>query len=353
MRLQNPLPLSLIVAACSFGVAGCGRQAAPKPPPQTSVEIAELRLPSGFASIRATGTVGRAREAALSFRIPGIMSGLSVDVGDRVSQGQQIAILDARDATARLNQSSAELAQAERDARRLDGLVEAGAISRQQYDAARTRAVSARAAYQAAAFDSRSARRLSPVSGVVLSRTAQRGEVVQPSQPIITVADFSSPLILRLPVADRDVARIKMGSTATIQADALGPGQITGRVTRIGQQAGAQDGAIEVEVTLPASSGLLSGMVATASISTTPMPGTATYARLPAEAILEASNGRAYVMRYDASRRIARRTAISFGGFDGDDALVGGLPEGARIITGGAGYVADGDRVAINTSAPQ
>ena len=279
------------------------------------------------------------------------MSGLSVDVGDRIGAGQQIAVLDARDAAARLNQASAELAQAERDARRLEGLVEAGAVSRQQYDVARTRASTARSVYQAAAFDNRSARLISPVSGVVLTRTAQRGEVVQPGQPIITVADFASPFILRLPVADRDVARIRLGSAATIQADALGAGQMTGRVTRIGQQAGAQSGAIEIEVTLPASWGIRSGMVATARIGAKPLPASASYARVPAEAILEANGGRAFVMRYDADRRMARRTAVAFGGFDGDDALVGGLPAGGRVITGGAGYVADGDRVAINAAA--
>ena len=186
---------------------------------------------------------------------------------------------------------------------------------------------------------------------MVLTRTAQRGEVVQPGQPIITVADFASPLVLRVPVADRDVARIRLGSLAAVQADALGAGQMTGRVTRIGQQAGAQSGAIEIEVTLPASGRLRSGMVATARIGATPLSVATVYARVPAEAILEANGGRAFVMRYDAERRVARRTAVAFGGFDGDDALVGGLPERARVITGGAGYVADGDRVAINAAA--
>lgn len=148
MSVKCPLPMSLIVSVSALGVAGCGQKAAPTSPPATSVEIAEVQLPTGAATIQATGTVVRAREAALSFRIPGIMSGLSVDVGDRIRAGQKIAVLDARDAAASLNQSSAELAQAERDARRLEGLVDAGAVSRQQYDAARTRASTARSVYQ-------------------------------------------------------------------------------------------------------------------------------------------------------------------------------------------------------------
>ena len=330
--------------------AGCGTSPAPAPAPKTAVEVAEVRPASGLATVRATGTISRAREAALSFRIPGIMSGLSVDVGDRVQAGQQLAVLDARDAAARLSQSSAELGQAERDARRLVGLVEAGSISRQQYEGAATRAASLRAAYQAAAFDSRSARLISPVSGVVLTRTAQRGEVVMPGSPIITIADTASPLVLHLPIADRDVARVTMGSNVAVRADALGGIEITGRVTRIGQQAGAQSGAIEIEVTLPPASGLRSGMVATALISATQSAVGETFARVPAEAILEANGSRAFVMLYDAARGTARRTEVRFGGFDGDDALIGGLRDGARVITGGAGYVADGAPVAVSAA---
>ena len=94
-----------------------------------------------------------------------------------------------------------------------------------------------------------------------------------------------------------------------------------------------------------------SGMVASARIAADAAAGGATYARVPAEAILEANGARAFVMRYDARAQVARRTAVSFGGVDGDDALIAGLPADARVITGGAGYVADGDRVTISTPA--
>jgi multidrug efflux pump subunit AcrA (membrane-fusion protein) len=185
---------------------------------------------------------------------------------------------------------------------------------------------------------------------VVLTRTAQRGEVVQPGRAIITIADMASPLILRLPVADRDVARVAMGSSAAVRADALGALEIAGRVTRIGQQAGAQSGAIEIEVTLPPASGLRSGMVATALIGAAPSAVGEAFARVPAEAILEANGSRAFVMLYDAASGTARRTEVRFGGFDGDDALVSGLRDGVRVITGGAGYVANGARVAVSAA---
>ncbi len=344
---------TLVGTGLALGVTGCSKRTAPAPPPGTAVDVVAVAAPSGESTIRATGTVSRTREAVLSFRIPGIMSNLAVDVGDQVRAGQQIATIDAQDTAARLTQTRAEFTQATADLARLEGLVEAGAVSRQQYDAARTRVATARAANQSAVFDSRSARLISPVSGVVLARAAQRGEVVQPGQAIITLADTASALVLRVPVADRDVGRIRIGSIATMEADALGARQISGRVSRIGAQSGSQSGAIDVEITLPAGSGLRSGTVASARIAVSPATGVGSaYARVPAEAILEANGTRAFVMRYDTRAQVARRTAVTFGGFDGDDALISGLTAGARVIAGGAGYVADGDRVTINTPAP-
>ncbi|PXA83398.1 hypothetical protein DMC18_24755, partial [Caulobacter sp. D5] len=65
----------------------------------------------------------------------------------------------------------------------------------------------------------------------------------------------------------------------------------------------------------------------------------------PAEALLEASGDKAAVLRLDGTT--ARRTPVRFGGFDGDDALVAGLPPGSRVITAGAGFVSDGEKVSV------
>ncbi|MEQ5789253.1 efflux RND transporter periplasmic adaptor subunit [Erythrobacter sp. NFXS35] len=288
--------------------------------------------------------VARTREAALAFRVGGVINRLTVDAGDRVAAGQMIAALDAQDVASRLATASADLARAKQDLERVAGLADAGAISQQQADNLATRVASAQAAYDAARFDSRSARLAAPFAGVVLARQAQRGEFVQPGQAIVTLADSTSPLVLKLPVADRDAARIRLGNTARIAAP---NGEVTGRVTRIGQLSASQSGTIEVEVTLPPKSGLTSGMTAKATLETAPRRGEQASARIPAEAILEAKGKRAFVMRYDPAKGIAVRTAIGFAGFDGDDALVTGLPPQAQVITGGAGYIADGQTVSV------
>ena len=337
-----------LAAAGLIGLSGCGKGKANVPVPAAAVEVVSLSAPNAGQTILATGALRRQREMVLSFRIPGVITSLSVDDGDTVRAGQVLARLDPTAVESRLRQARADLDRARRDEARYAKLAETGFVSRQRIEAQSAAASSAQAAYDSAAFDRRWASLIAPASGVVLARAAQSGEVVQPGQAILSLADQTSPLILRVPLSDRDIGKIKLGSEAQVSLDAL-PGQtLTGKVSRIGQRAGAQSGAIEIDITLPTRPDLRSGLIATAKIAGAgPESASSEFARLPAEAILEANGTRAFVMRLDEKTKTARRTQVTFGGFDGDDALIQGLSANTRVITAGAGFVADGQAVRV------
>ena len=336
--------LGLMLGACSAA------KTEKSSPPDLSVEATTVQPAASPSPIVASGALRRRREMALAFRIPGVMTKLLVDEGDTLKKGQLIASLDPTDVAARLARADADLDRAQRDADRLKGLVDRGAISRQQYEAQQTALAGARAARQSAAFDRRWADLVAPASGQVLSRTAQQGEIVQPGQIVLTLSDNDSPMVVRVAVADRDVFNVKLGQTVKVRLSAL-PGQsLEARVSRIGQQAGAASGAVEIEATLPPKSGLRSGMIAEVEIAR-PATTLSAYSRIPAEAVLEVSGDHGFVMAYDPATRTARRTPVQFGGFDGDEALIRGVAPGVRLITAGAGYATDGQRVTVNDPA--
>lgn len=58
----------------------------------------------------------------------------------------------------------------------------------------------------------------SPVGGTVLARYTDRGEFVQPGQPLYKVANLDS-MILRAYVTETQLARVKLGAPATVSID--------------------------------------------------------------------------------------------------------------------------------------
>lgn len=344
---RTPLP-PLAALLMTTALVACGgkpkTEAATAPTP---VEAARVAAPDAAGAVTGAGTLERRREMALSFRIPGVLTAMKVEAGDRVSAGQLVAAIDPAGVDARQQQTQADLERARRDIERDKTLFEKGYVSRQRIDDRQSSLKAAQAAYDAARFDRRWASLLSPASGVVLERRAQTGEVVAAGQVVARIADLSSPLVLRLPLAARDASRVRVGDIAQVKVEDLAEQTLSGRVTRVGEAADTRTGAISVEIELSAPpAALRSGQVAHATLSVRAAPGaTSAYTRIPAEAVLEANGQRAFVYRFDGGK--ARRTAVGFGGFDGDDALVSGLPDGTQVITAGAGFVADGEAVRV------
>ncbi|MGF7148269.1 RND family efflux transporter MFP subunit [Sphingomonas zeicaulis] len=334
------------IAALALGVAlaGCSASEPPPPPPPLPVEVARV-TPSSGAALHAAGTIAWERESVLSFRVPGMIMLMNAQIGDRVGAGATLAALDATDVAARLRQAKEDVARARRTAARYAALAETGAMAPAQARDQQTVTAQAEAALLAARYDHRSTRLTAPFGGIVLARVAQRGEVVSPGQEVLRVADLSSPLLARAAVPAHDVSGLRAGTPATVT---IGARAVSGRVLRIGSQADARTGTVIVEVALAERNGLASGTVVDVAFADVAAAGEAATIRVPAEAVLEAGGGRATLFLFDAPRSRAMRKAVRFIGYDGDDALVAGLPANATVITAGAGYVRDGQRVMVS-----
>jgi len=76
----------------------------------------------------------------------------------------------------------------------------------------------------------------SPVSGIVLVKAADVGEVLAPGTSVITVGDIDHPW-LRAYIGERDLGRVKLGSKVKVTTDSY-PGKIyDGRVSFIASEA--------------------------------------------------------------------------------------------------------------------
>jgi RND family efflux transporter MFP subunit len=213
--------------------------------------------------------------------------------------------------------------------------------------AASGRAQAAQAGVNAAAFDRRWARLVSPASGIVLTRLAEPGEVTAPGQPILTLADEQSPLILRTPISDRDVARVKVGDPARVRISAIGV-EVPGQVSRVAERADPRTGAFDVDVRVENNGQIKTGFFAEARILATAGDLTPVdQVIVPAESLIEARDGKASLFVLATDNKTVKRTQVGFVGFRGGEAVITGLPVGVAIVTAGGAYVSDGAVVTV------
>lgn len=220
--------------------------------------VSEVYPSQLMARLSASGYVVAQRKADVATKITGQLVSLMVQEGSVVKQGQVLAKLEDSDVKAAVdqNRSNLKLAQArELEARanlddaflnyeRRKNLVRTGAVSRSEFDAARSRYLASKAsldAAQAAIKSSRAALQGSEVSlsyteirapfdAVVLTKNADVGDIITPlgsaanaKAAVVTIADLSS-LQVEADVSESNLHMVSVGAPCDITLDAL-PGE--------------------------------------------------------------------------------------------------------------------------------
>jgi len=119
-------------------------------------------------------------------------------------------------------------------------LADAGALEleRRRKELAMRQAEMERARAQLAVLDVQLAERVlrSPMAGIVLSKNAERGEVVAGGAAVVTIGDMAKPW-LRGYIAERHLGRVKPGQAAEVTTDSYPGKKYAGRVTFLSSEA--------------------------------------------------------------------------------------------------------------------
>jgi RND family efflux transporter MFP subunit len=250
------------------------------------VEVAAAR-PAGDvraqALLNASGYITPRRRATVAAKVTGRVEQILAEEGLQVKAGQVLAELDCsqpkaalasattdRDATAAaLADLEVQLGNADRELQRAQKLRAAGVNSEQALDTARTLDESLRSKIaltreqtRAAAAKIEVARQdvdnctvRSPYDGVVVSKDAQRGEMVSPNSAgggftrtgIATVVDMKS-IEIEVDVSEAYIARVRTGQKAVATLDAYPDWQIPASVRTVIPTADRQKATVKVRV---------------------------------------------------------------------------------------------------------
>jgi len=258
------------------------------------IVLAPVEDGSLSAEILAQGTVAGTPqgEAVLAARADGVVSRISLRLGDAVSAGQTVALIESREASAIAAEratASARLTAARQGLAREQRLFDAKITARQDLEAAQTtlaeaQAEAGRTASAAAAArvsrDGRSTGVVSPISGRVTAAPVVLGSFVTAGTELFRVAN-SREVQIEASVSAQDSARIMVGDRARIT---LPEGDLDAVVRSITPGVDSESRSATVLLTPSASTGLRPGQAISARIFTRDGQGVAGVS-VPDEAI--------------------------------------------------------------------
>jgi membrane fusion protein, multidrug efflux system len=374
----------LLIPAVFF--ASCSRDEAsrPKAPSQMAaipVKAATVSFQNWPELYEATGTVRARTAATIVSKVMGYVQQVSVEVGDRVGEGQTLVTLDARDLDANLRRAQAgraeaqsallgvengiAAAQADLDLAqatfwRIDELASKKSVSNQEFDEASARLKAAQAHYEVAQArraqleskiaqaeqEERAARIMrdytqmaAPFAGVVTAKSVEPGNLAAPGAPLLTIERTGS-YRLEVEVDESKLPSVRTGHLTKVTLDALGRA-FDAQVSEVVPAVDAASRAYTAKIDLPDVPQLRSGLFGKAAFSL----GSRQALAIPAKALQE--RGQLQSVLVLTNTEVRTRLITSGRHLQDSVEVLSGLNAGERVVVAPPATLADGDCVEV------
>lgn len=356
-----------VLGAVGWGISVSAPQAGEQAPGQQarpSVSTATVALRQIPQTLTLTTQLRAQRTSTIAAQVPGRILARKVEVGDKVVAGQVLFELDRRAlkhakqaAEASVARISAQHEQAKRDAERAEALKERAVTTAQQAELARSGAEQLEQALRLAQVQrDEAARQLneavlrSPFDGTVMAVMAERGEQLQPGQPVLKLVS-SSRHEASFEVPERYIDRVKEGMKVRLRfSQREGDAVAWATVTSVGQAAASSGRLFPIIVTLDdAQQDALPGMTVTATFEL----GQERALTIPASAISSPSGAQRWVYALDEQR--VRAVPVTLLGLadHGEVKVEGALKPGQQVITSGQATLVEGQQVQAHQGGDQ
>jgi len=356
---------SSLLTACAVTLFACG---------PAEQEAEELIRPVRYVQVSAQGSArirmfsGVARsstEPSLSFRIPGTVQRVLVNVGDQVRSGQVLAELDpadydlqAREAKAARAQARALEIQARSNYERVQAMYENQSASKSELDAAR-------ASYEFAHEQDNimkrrrdlSERQLrytklrAPADGAIADVRIDENENVA-SGHVVMILISASDIEVNVSIPELLISQVREGDDVAVTFDAIRERTFPGTISEVGVASVGFATTYPVMVQLKETdTSVLPGMAAEVAL-TFRSESAAGQILVPSFAVGEDRTGR-FVYLIDSLESglgIARRTEVTVGELYGENLeILSGVSDGDYLVIAGVTKLHDTQRVSVGT----
>ncbi len=339
-------------------------------------------------TVVASGRVEKVSRTQIGSEITGVVLERLVQEGDRVSRGDVLLVLKSDEISAQVRQAEAELKelattrrpqaefdlanakvqleQAQREAVRRrntelgilsaeerEKSIEAEKLARNNLESARLKVASlapdkveeTKLREQLAALQAQLAKTKirAEVSGIILTRNVEPGDLVQPSQTLFTIA-LDGATEIRVPFDERNLPLLALQQKAAVITDAYPDQPFPAHINFIAPSIDAQRGTVDVRLTVdPVPDFLRQDMTVSVNVETNKREQTLV---IPNDALSSISGNKAMVILV-RDRKIQRHPiTLGLRGLVMSE-VVAGLKEGDHVLTDAESVLKDGTRVRI------
>jgi len=289
--------------------------------------------------LRAEGQTEPQRQAGVPAQASGEIAEVLVRRGADVAAGDLIARIAPGQRQANLEQAEQDLRRAERELENAETLLDRGVGTVDRVVQARSALAAAEAQLSAAEEAIADLRITAPFAGRIERLEIEEGEFIQAGVPAAEIVDLR-PLKVRIQIPQQAVGTIEEGRTAEVTV--ITGETREGEVVFVGSSADTETRTFEAEVEIPNEDGALPA-------------GISARVRIPAGSV-EAHFVSPAVLSLDASGTLGVKTVTDEGRVEfhaieivraqTDGVWISGLPEVARVVTVGQGFVSEGEEVA-------
>jgi membrane fusion protein (multidrug efflux system) len=322
-----------------------------QPPPEavTSVVAHREQWP---ANMNVIGTVEAMHGVMVSADLPGTVARINFDSGKPVREGEVLVELDTRQERAQLASLEAQRDLARVNFGRMQELVNAGVISRMDYDqaTAQQKATEANVAEIRATIERKTIR--APFSGILGIRKVNLGQYLPAGSPVVSNQSLN-PIYVNMGVPQQAEAHVRVGQKLDVTAEDVAGKVFTGTVTAIDSEVDQTTRNIQVQATLSNPEGKLRpGMFVQVELA---VGASHPVIALPASAINYAPYGDTVYVITDLkdpkgqTYRGVRQQFVKVEGSRGDQvAVVSGLNPGDEVVSSGVFKLRNGAAVQVN-----
>lgn len=339
-------------------------------------------------TVVASGRVEKVSRTQIGSEITGVVLERLVQEGDRVYRGDVLLVLKSDEISAQVRQAEAELKelattrrpqaevdlanakvqleQAQREAVRRrnaelgilsaeerEKSIEAEKLARNNLESARLKVASlardkveeTKLRERLAALQAQLAKTKirAEVSGIILTRNVEPGDLVQPSQTLFTIA-LDGATEIRVPFDERNLPLLALQQKAAVITDAYPDQPFPAHINFIAPSIDAQRGTVDVRLTVdPVPDFLRQDMTVSVNVETNKRERTLV---IPNDALSSISGNKAMVILV-RDRKIQRHPiTLGLRGLVMSEVVVG-LKEGDHVLTDAESVLKDGTRVRI------